>query len=374
MSKRRFSVPLLALILILPTLSCQDRTDPVSPVEPQFAKGGKPSKPTEPAPFELLEYFIHRDETEGNVVHIAGKGAPGTVTLYVVQDYFFNATRDVFDLFFEYSTGAPGTFLVEEVGELDPDQGTFHIDIPWNGETKDLGIQFPDYPQVDGPDPYAFDIIFRTVAGDYISESHPQGILFPGVDAGASNAVIESDHHPGVNDVYSYAAFDSPITEPPAVYIDEIAVDENSFACEVVTIRERVDGVKETRQVRRVSGPAKVVVRNYNDGAIADGRIDVHLATGTADSPVFNESFISTRGTSSWADGWGVSSEFSGGEGEFEFFFIVDYVYATDLENSFVYDPSKNRNVGFETHSFSSSEFLGSWPYAVVGPLTVDCR
>jgi len=267
---------------------------------------------------------------------------------------------------------------VEEVGEVNPEQGTFHIDIPWNGETRDVDTQFPDYPQVDGPDPYAFDIIFRTEAGDYISESQPQGILFPGVAEGASHDRIESDYHPGVTDVYSYAAFASPIAEPPAVYIHEIAVDENSFTCEVKTIRERVDGVKETRQVRRVSGPAKVVVRNYDDGLIAgpiaDGWIDVHLATGSATEPVFNETFLSTHGTSSWADGWGVSSEFSGGEGEFTFFFIVDYVYAKDLENSFVYDPSKNRNDGgFQTKSFSSSEFLGPWPYAVVGPLTVDC-
>ena len=379
------------------TFSCTDTPDPLAPVQPEFARK---IKPPPPAPVELLEYYIFQDEAGGNFVHILATGTFPLVNLNVVQDYIFNGIRDDdYSIWYEYTTSAPLPMGPEDLANeglwaFDEASQAWHIDIPWNGETwyrdytlpdnPQFDTHFPDFPHSDldgsGGDPYAFDIRFQEENGDYIQGYQPQGIILAGKEEGV--AVMfehgESAFHGDVGTIYSYATF-SGAPAKDSVFIDQIIVDEGSFTCDVKTIRERIDKVRVTRQVSEVYGRAQVILSTGDGEPIPDAWIDVALVPATdgpQGQPEFLDSFITTHGSESWAAGWGVSTRFEGAQTTLELRLAVPYVYATDLQDEMVYDPTLNNDGnGDDWWTFdaeSISEF-NRFPYAITAPFTIDC-
>ena len=82
--------------------------------------------------YALVEYFVFPHGSGGNLVHVLGEGNVPEVNLNVVHDSPFNGVRDN-GVHYEYTTFAP---LPAPVSETFPD-GTFHIDVPWNGLSND---------------------------------------------------------------------------------------------------------------------------------------------------------------------------------------------------------------------------------------------
>jgi len=409
MPVKRISTLCLALAVAITTLSCEDVPDPVSPVEPQFAKGGKPGKPVETGSATLLEYYVYRDGTQ-NFVHIVAEGSFPRVNLNVVQDYHFNGIRNN-DFYYEYTTAAP-----LPVGQADAVTGgvvwketdvpgTWHIDIPWNGDTwykiypdpddpdpppvQRIETFFPDFPHIElaeGGDPYAFDIRFQTEEGEYINYFRPQGIVLGGAPVGEAKMVNPGDFHGTGAFIYSYAAY-ATATTGESVFIADMNVDESSLTCEIKTILMRDGKVKWRETVREVRGTAQVVLSTGISGdPIPDAWIDVMFATGDPTQANLVETSFTTHGAESWAGGWGFGVRFPDGPSTFDIRLAVPYVYSSDLQAGTVYTPAENKGIGSPSEStgwftINAENTLAEpdgittrpFPIAFTAPITVTC-
>jgi len=373
--------------LALSAIGCSDTADPVAPPEPRFVK---PVRPPSTPPVELLDFYIYQNGEGQNFVHILATGDIPSVNLNVVQDYFFNGIRDG-SLHYEYTTLAPRTVAVADLfaqglGEIDEETGGIHLDIPWNGENlyRDsdgslIDTFFPDFPHVGlngTADPYTFDVRFLTEEGESIGYYWPQGIMIGGDVVGTLEMPRPAGHrfHSEVAFISSYATY-AGSEAGSFVFIDEITLDETSLSCSVSTIRERIDGVKVTRAVTRVSGSARVVLASTAGSGVPDGWLEVHVArqSGDPQHPTLESTFSSTPSADGWANGWGFSATLDGAYPSLEFQLAVDYVFAQDMQTPSVYDPSLNSNSGFTTLNASGISSPGSWPIALTGVVTVDC-
>lgn len=380
----------LAFAFVLTTLACEDTADPLSPVDAQYAKGGKGKPPTS-APVELLEYYVYQDVGGANQVHILASGNFPMVNLNVVQDYIFNGIRDDnHSIFYEYTTAAPLPVPLDGNGVFDQATEAWHIDIPWDGETwwwdysdeqnsVRMVAQFPDFPHVGlnggTADPYAFEVRFQKENGDFLGGGQPQGIILGGVETNQPSRTQPSDasFHRQAGTIYSYATHESAREGVP-VFIDHLSLDESSLECSVRTISEGRGKNKTRRQVTEVSGTAQVVLGDQG-GSIPDAWIDVMFATGDVNDPELADSFITTHGSERWATGWGLTARFDGARSSLDLQVAAVYVYATDLQQGTVYDPTLN-NPGGEPSWYTinaSITDLGSWPMALTMPVTVAC-
>ena len=376
----------VAMVLALTAIACEHPADPVGPVDAQYAKGGK-GKPNASTPVELLEYYIYQDGPNSNQVHILATGNFPMVNLNVVQDYIFNGIRDDnYSIYYEYTTAAPAPVPVDKNLALDDETGAWHIDIPWNGETwwRDytipespvrVDVQFPDFPHVGlnggTADPYAFDVRFQKENGDYVGGFQPQGIVLDGANTNLSSKAMNPRLHPGDRTVYSYATHESSRPGEP-VFIAQMSLDPSSLSCKVRTVSEGRGKNRTSTKVTEVSGIGYVVLSDLN-GSLPDAWIDVMLATGDPNNPDLADSFSTTHGAESWANGWGVSAQFAGVLNSIDVMLAVSYVYATDLQSGTVYDPSLNDGgSAWQTINAYVTE-PGRWPISVTTPVTLNC-
>jgi hypothetical protein len=185
----------------------------------------------------------------------------------------------------------------------------------------------------------------------------------------------EPAFHGDADSIYAYATYSTQETGIP-VFIDQIVVDETSIACEVKTIREGRGKEKVISEVTEVSLTARVVLGGGVGDLIPDAWIDVMLATDGLNGPEFLDSFITTHGSESWANGWTVSTQLENPGAVFPLRLAVPYVYATDLANKTVYDPGSN-NPG--NGSVWTTVYDGpitapyEFPYAITASFDVDC-
>lgn len=395
MKTHRILILGLIAFVTLGGVACTDVVDPAGSVQPQYARHSKPPKTTG-SPVQLLEYYIYKDASGQNFIHILAKGSFTEVNLNAVQDYIFNGIRDDDNsIYYEYTTFAPAPVAVSDLeaqglAETDPETGALHMDIPWNGETTygdysdpdnpvEVPTVFPDLPyvNVDGTtgDPYAFDVRFQS-SGSSLLYVEPQGIILDGVETHEPVMDPASARlHPGVSRVASYATYESDRTGKP-VYIDQFSVDESSLTCTVTRTHDHK--TKTTTTITQVSATARVVLSDGVSGdPVPEGWLDVKFArpTGDPSSPEILDSFASTSGADAWADGWTVSTQLDGAiQGPIQLQLAVPYVYATDLETPTVYAPNLNKgNSSWSTLNQEGTTTLGTWPIAITTPFTVNC-
>lgn len=192
---RRIAVRVGAIMLLAITAACT-REPLQGPGEVEFAKGGKPGKPVDEE-VTLLEYWIQ----DGNLIHIKGQGDIDAVNPTVVHDYFFNGIRDDdYSPHYEYFHVGPPSAPVQIRAD-----GTFQVDIPWNGERNDDDDLFPDLlvTDVGGADPFAFALYFSK-NGETVDGIQPQGVIVAGENQGP-NASVQSQS--GTISATSYALF-----------------------------------------------------------------------------------------------------------------------------------------------------------------------
>ncbi len=168
----RFLLTVLTPLLLIGLASCQSQLTDVTEDAP-FARKGK----GKPAP-TLEEYWAFPDSsvTGGSLIHVAGTGTVVSVAAAVAFDYFFNGARERQSPHFEYAYGAVGPTAIY------PSDGTWHIDIPWNGE-RDPIEPYPDMLLTDGADPFVF--ILDLVADEKTGWRGPiTGIIYGGATVG----------------------------------------------------------------------------------------------------------------------------------------------------------------------------------------------
>ncbi len=184
------------LLLALVTSCAQESVQ--GPGEAEFAKGGKPGKPQDDQ-VTLIEYWIE----DGNLIHIVGQGDVDALRLNVAHDYFFNGTSDDdYSLHYEYRH-----FLLPPLPlSLEPD-GTFHVDLAWNGERNGEDDFFPDFlvTDVNGADPFAFDMFFGK-NGEVVDGIQPQGVIFTGENKGPEATVPDNGSQKSVTSYALYSA------------------------------------------------------------------------------------------------------------------------------------------------------------------------
>lgn len=380
-SKRAPALLMVAAVTAL--LGCQDSTDMMAPTAPQMAKGGKPGKP-DGGTYRLLEYFVYRGADATDYVHVVGEGEVEAVNLNAVQDYFFNGIRDDNDSpHYEYTTFTPGPVAPEPGLE----EGTFHIDVPWNGETREWDPAAQTYVDDyyrdfliadvdgDGADPFAFDVRFQTQAGDFLAAYQPQGVVLDGQETyEAYLSGVASAYHQDVSQVYSYATSKGDPADGE-VFLTSVAL--SNVSCEIVTIREGRGKDKTTRDVARVTGTASVRTGSTS-GETPSTWMELHLVDVTTGTPVFARGAVFDDGNP--ADGVDVTltQDFSTvHQSPMLVHLAVDYVYPTREYWSFAYDPSQNTEAGFFTDWPGPATQVGDpWPvaYAPVVPIAVTCQ
>ncbi len=195
---RRGAVLLLALVTSCAQESVQ------GPSDAEFAKGGKPGKPQDDQ-VTLLEYWIE----DGYLIHIVGQGDVDALRLNVAHDYFFNGiSDDDYSMHYEYRH-----FLLPPVPLSPEPDGTFHVDVAWNGERNGEDDVFPDFvvTNVDGADPFAFDMFFGK-DGEAVDGIQPQGVIIDGENQGPEATVLADGG--SQTPVTSYALYSSD--KPPS--------------------------------------------------------------------------------------------------------------------------------------------------------------
>jgi len=279
----------LSVALVFAAVGCSDEGSNV-PTELSFAKGGKPGK-TEPV---LTEYWVL-----DNVIHIAGTGNVDEVKAYVAHDFNSNAAfDDNYSLHYEYFHPPPPRTAVTS----NPD-GTFSVEIPWNGERELDGTLFRDFVVTADPDPFVFWFVFisndRVVAG-----FEPQGII------GAAP--------PGAT---SYATFQGEAPDG-FVYVTDLGL--TGLSCEIAKRRGK--------KVTRLTGSATATVAGTTVET-PDVWVEFHYIVDSELLKGFSS--ISSNGVIQRTE----TEVFEGERSSLDVGLLLDYVYP-QLDVALAYDPS----------------------------------
>lgn len=390
MSLTRLSVLAVTALAFFPLSSCTLDDDDVGILEPRFAKGGKPGPPTDEVKTELLEFYVWENEAGESVVHVKGTGEVPFVNLNAVQDYRFNGIRDLLDEHYEYSTFSPPP--VEVLAENRADDGSFSVDIPWDGARKidsstgEVLEYFTDFPTADadgsGADPYSFQIRFQDATGNYLGAFYPRGIVIDGNDTGSAES--------GYGGWTSYALFKG---EPAGgeIFLSEVALDQASLSCSNSRSFERVDKEKITVWTSEVSGNMRIrteVTAGSELPADPGLWLELHMVDVVAEGAVNEED------VSQWAFSEGAAVDRDGAEilmdGPYTarftsnversgmwVSFVVDYIFPTWYppgSGSFAYNAELNSNDGFATLFPVATGVGEQGALAFTDPQWVDCR
>jgi hypothetical protein len=374
---------LLACVVGVFFFGCEDDSEFMGPGNPQMAKGGKPGKPGGGGSYSLIEYFVY--EAGGtDYVHVVGEGNVEEVNLNAVQDYVFDGSRDN-GVHYEYTNFMPYPVAVTPDGT-----GVFHVDIPWNGETRyydpDVGAEVDDYyrdfliADIDGngADPFAFDVRYQKAAGDYLDYYRPQGVILGGVDTHEPYVSSHgSSYHTGSFPVYSYAKYTGGDAEGQ-VFLTNVTLDPASVSCNIVTIFEGKGKNRTKRELARVSGTATILTGS-STGEAPSAWIETHFVDVSDGTTVFsNGNSVDDGNPAGRLVDITLSGDFSVvPEGPIWVQLAVDYVYPTRGHSPYVYNPSQNMGIGFTTEWQGPATQPGDpWPVALAPevPVEVTCR
>lgn len=332
-------------------------------------------------PVTLEEYWVFPDPdpnvTDGNLIHAAGTGPVDHVIAgSVIFDYFFNGLRDL-SLHFEYAY----TVGIGPTATTTSD-GTWHVDIPWNGE-RAVG-PYPDMLLTDGPDPFVLGI-YPTVNGELVGGTGWRGgIIDDGALIGGSVGNVNSDEH-GPQSVTSYVLFQGSPAQG-VLYLKEVSI--GSATCAAVSTGR---GKKSARkQVRRVSVDYTIEFgAKDSDGS----EITIPIPSDIPNDQYAWVGFHLRDGDSGYLSDhlWvrPIQAQVSGsftmdlpdGEHNFMLEFLVDYVNPTGAFANYAYDPGANRvttTVGFDGirwfNGASTTVNDGNFPVGKTESFAVTCN
>lgn len=339
---RRIGVRVGAIMLVAIATACT-REPLQGPGEVDFAKGGTPGKPADEG-VTLLEYWIQ----DVNLIHIKGQGDVDVVNLNVVHDYFFNGIRDDdYSPHYEYThVGPPPVPL-----QFDPD-GTFHVDVPWNGERRGTDDFYPDFlvTDVGGADPFTFDMYFGK-DGEPVAGIQPQGVILAGQNQGPEAALAGDD---GTEiQVSSYALY-SGTNASGSIWIQELSLEDISCS-----LRKR-----RGESVRQLTGSVHAALGS--DQASPSAWLEFHLVVDGAITG--GKSYITVGGVADFI----ISEVVPGADEAAAVELQVDYVYATGESVDLVYDPTQNQ-VDTRNGDAAITTIGDPVPIAATGTEVVPC-
>ncbi len=366
-------------------LGCSDRAGN-GPTGPQFAKGGGKGKPgAEPT---LQEYWVIPSPEFGNLIHVAGDGSVDAVNPGVVFDHFFNGIRDddpPSDAHYEYFYAGPPATVVEQFAD-----GTWHVDIPWNGDRGQNAGLYRNSPVTDvhgsGADPFAFRLRFD-LDGDRVGVEYPQGVTVGGV-AGEPSATVVSEIFPehGTQVVRSYATFLGATSQGTAS-IAALTMTSPQCTLETTTTGKGKPSERVTVTVRAITatvginlalaGPVEIPPDNVSSIVW----IEFHYRDATTGA-ITSRQTVTLAGESTSMTVYG---DLPAGE-SFPLEFVIDYVYPIGDWLNYVYDPGQNNvatTAGFGIVPWSGPQTspmpqttprTGLFPVATTGTAAVTCQ
>jgi hypothetical protein len=338
----------IAVALLLAALAGCTQEPLQGPAEADFAKGGKPGKP-QAEQVTLLEYWVEAGMDGGNLIHIVGEGDVDAVNVNVVHDYFFNGIRDDdYSPHYEYTHVGPPPATLQFL----PD-GTFHIDVSWDGERNGESDLFPDFlvTDVDGADPFTFDLYFAK-NGEPVKGIQPQGIILDGENQGPE-AEVPGDEGTAIR-VTSYALY-SGQPASGTVWIEELTLTEISCSLK----KRRGESVTQiTGTVHTLLGSDLVEP--------ASAWLEFHLYDGEGITD--RETYIAYGGVADFI----ISGVLPGSRENVSVQLQLDYLYPVQEAAGFVYDPGQN---AVETLNWPAmiTEIGDPVPVAVTGAEFVPC-
>jgi hypothetical protein len=375
---------LLWMSVAVLALACQQDNGLVAPDGQLLAKGGHGGKPGSGGTYSLLEYFIyHADGT--NYIHVVGEGDVDFVNPEVVQDYFFNGIRDDnYSQHYEYTTSSPPAASAEP--GLTP--GTFHVDIPWNGDTRvydpvtesfvtDL---FRDFLIADldgqGADPFTFGLAFQAADYSMLAGFQPQGVVMDGQETNMAETSVDSDYHTELSDVTSYATYAGAAPDGE-IFLTTVSVDPSSVSCQIVTVSQGKGKNRTTSQVTQVSGHVSVQTGS-STGETPSAWVEMHFVDVTVpNAPVYTTGTVASLSDPVFDVDATLTQAFSGMHNSVALQFAVDYMFPTHDHWSYAYDPAQNANSGFTTSWAGPATQVGDpWPVALAPtvPIQVTCN
>ena len=309
----RSKVP-TALLLAVLTGCTQEPLQ--GPSEAEFAKGGKPGRP-DGERVTLLEYWIEG----GSLIHIVGEGDVDAIRLNVAHDYFFNGTSDDdYSSHYEYRHfGSPQPLLLGQ-------DGTFHVDVAWNGQRYGENDLFPDFlvTDVNGADPFTFDMFFGK-DGEAVDGIQPQGVILDGENQGPE-AEVPGDDGTGIQ-VTSYALYGG---EPASgvVWIEELTLTQISCS-----LKKR-----KGESVTQITGTVHALLDSDLEEP-PSAWMEFHLAVEGEITE--GTTFVATDPYRGVAD-FTIGGELPGPRATVAVQLQLDYVYPLREAANFVYDPEQN--------------------------------
>ena len=244
----------------------------------------------------------------------------------VAFDYFHNGRRDLLQ-HFEYAYGGAVGPTATDISN-----GTWHVDIPWNGERDGIG-KYRDMLLTVGADPFVFGM-YLVANEETVGVTWPEGVLDDGELLGLSGDVVSAQH--GLQSVTSYASFEGSQAQG-VLYLETVSI--NSATCAVISGR----GKKSAReQVRRVS--VDYTIKFGSDGTIPSDQfawVGLHLRDAGSG---YLSKHLSFRPSQARVSGSFTRDLPADDAIDLELEFLVDYVNPTGILSDYAYDPARGNS------------------------------